>query len=189
MHAGHPAQQQMSASSFNLYPETTISPMSGPPPPGGGHLRNLEPMQPMALKSVIKTEPVAYIKREDNNNAPNLMLLHPPPPHQHPHHHLLNTGYPLHTPGVSPISSMSSPGSPPNNEKSQVAMTIASLSNPWMGPSSGGGGHFDRPPLASSPQQQQQHMGGGKVRTPVASTSRKKPPPEPTAEEDELASI
>merc|ERR1719479_402096 len=99
MHAGHPAQQQMSASSFNLYPETTISPMSGPPPPGGGHLRNLEPMQPMALKSVIKTEPVAYIKREDNNNAPNLMQLHPP-------HHMLNDqGYLLHHTS-SPMSSM-----------------------------------------------------------------------------------
>ena len=61
---------------MSLYPETTISPMAGPP---GSHQ-----MHPMSLKNVIKQEPVAYIKREDNNNAPHLMQLHAPNPH-HPH--------------------------------------------------------------------------------------------------------
>ena len=137
---------------MGLYPETTISPMSGP---SGSH------MQPMALKSVIKQEPLAYIKREDNNNQHLIQQLHPPPPH------MLHDGGYLHgTPGASPISSLSSPGSPPNN----------------------------RPGLYGLPvPHPQPHVGGGKIRTPVASTSsassRKKSANEPTPEEEELASI
>ena len=169
---------------MNLYPETTISPMSGPPPPLGGHLRTLEPMQPMALKSVIKQEPLPYIKREDNNNG----MMQPHPLHQHGHHQLLNEGYSLHT--TSPLSSISSPGSPPSShlEKNQVAMTIASLSSPRMG------GHMMHPP--QSPPEH--HQGGGKMRaSPHPSTSRKKPtaqaadvdPRNANQEDDELANI
>ena len=136
----------LQANPMGLYPETTISPMSGPT----GH------MQPMALKTVIKQEPIPYIKREVENNNQHLMQqLHPPPPH------MLNDGGYLHgTPGASPISSLSSPGSPPN-----------------------------RGPYALPGPPPQLHMGGGKMRTPVASTSRKKAANEPTPEEEELASI
>ena len=189
--AGHHSTHQSGLSGF--FPETTISPMSGPPP-SGGHLRNLEPMQPMALKSVIKTEPVAYIKREDNNNAPNLMQLHPP-------HHMLNDGYLLHHTS-SPMSSMSSPGSPPgiNHEKNQVAMAMASLSSGGgsggAGPRMGPGGHLlpQSPPHPHAgghhtPAPPSQHHGGGKMRTPTPSTSRKKSANEPTPEEEELANI
>ena len=147
-----PMPLQVSSNPMGLYPETTISPMSGP---SGSH------MQPLALKSVIKQEPMAYIKREDNNNQHLIQQLHPPPPH------MLNDGgsYLHGTPGASPISSLSSPGSPPNNNRGLYALP---------GP----------PP--------QPHIGGGKIRTPVASTStssRKKSANEPSPEEEELASI
>ena len=148
----HNGPMPLQANPMGLYPETTISPMSGP---SGSH------MQPLALKSVIKQEPMAYIKREDNNNQHLIQQLHPPPPH------MLNDGgsYLHGTPGASPISSLSSPGSPPNNNRGLYALP---------GP----------PP--------QPHIGGGKIRTPVASTStssRKKSANEPSPEEEELASI
>ena len=170
---------------MSLYPETTISPMSAPP--SGSHIRNLEPMQPMPLKPVIKQEPVAYIKREDNNNAPHVLQLHPS--QLHPHHHLLSEGYSLHNPGISPISpgaSMGSPGSPPTSmsmslgEKSHVAMAI--LNNSRGGPQ---GGHVMLPGQGSnlgSP-------GGGKMPSSGASSSRKKSTSTGNPEEDELASI
>ena len=188
---------------MNLYPETTISPMSGPPG-GPPHSRPpVDPMQPMGpFNTQIKTEPVAYIKREDNNNAPiSLMQLHPP-------HHMLNEGYLLHH-TTSPMSTgMSSPGSPPggisNHEKNQAAMVMASLSSggaggpPRMGPGGGQHGLPHSPPSnhphgGPSPHPGGhpggQHPGGGKMRTPTPSTSRKKSANEPTPEEEELANI
>ena len=187
------------------FPETTISPMSGPPGSGssGPHRLPLDPMQPMAFNSVIKTEPGAYIKREDNNNAPpNLMQLHPP---HIMREHMLNEGYLLHH-NTSPMSSMSLPGSPPggisNHEKNQAAMVMASLSS-GGGPRMGPGGHLGLPqsppnphggghggsPHTPQPGGQGQHHGGGKMRTPTPSTSRKKSANEPTPEEEELANI
>ena len=187
------------------FPETTISPMSGPPGSGSGpHRLPLDPMQPMAFNSVIKTEPLPYIKREDNNNAPpNLMQLHPP---HIMREHMLHEGYLLHH-NTSPMSSMSLPGSPPgggisNHEKNQAAMVMASLSS-GGGPRMGPGGHLGLPqsppnphggghggsPHTPQPGGQGQHHGGGKMRTPTPSTSRKKSANEPTPEEEELANI
>ena len=193
----HSAHQSIG---MNMFPETTISPMSGPPGSSGSHFKNMDPMGPMGpLNGVIKTEPVAYIKREDNNNAPpNLMQLHPP-------HHMLNEGYlhNLHS-TTSPMSSMSLPGSPPsghhsNHEKNQVAMAMASLSSGGAGPRMGPGGHIGMSQSPPNPHggggpphspQPGQHQGGGKMRTPTPSTSRKKSAAnELTPEEEELANI
>ena len=169
---GHHSQASLpSAIGMSLYPETTISPMAGPP---GSHQ-----MHPMSLKNVIKQEPVAYIKREDNNNAPHLMQLHAPNPH-HPHQ-LLNDGYSLHNPGMSPISpvtSAGSPGSPPHHSSSK-ADVMAMVRIPG-GPSPSGHMLPQGPPpglLGSS--------GGGKM----PSSSRKKSTSTGNPEEDELASI
>ena len=152
------------------------------PPPSGGHLRTLEPMQPMSLKHVIKQEPLPYIKREDNNNAPHLMQLHAPGgvggAHPHPHHLLHNAGYSLHNPGISPISpvtSMGSPGSPPS---SCSLVTLGEKSHMGI---QGPGGAMPMPHGS-------QHPGGGKM--PSSSSSRKKSTSTgSTPEEDELASI
>jgi hypothetical protein len=181
----HPSGSLLpSAIGMSLYPETTIRPMELPL--SGGHFRTLEPM---ALKGIIKTEPVAYIKRESDNNNAGMMQLHPPH-HHHYTHQLLHDSYSHHTPGVSPISSVSmgSPGSPPMSlalhEKNQAAMAIASLAG---GGSSRGGGpnHHNH-----------QQPGGGKMKSspsgmPSSSSGsgRKKSQPASTPEEDELASI
>lgn len=161
------------AISMSLYPETTISPMGGHP------LRGLEPIPASSLKGVIKTEPttIPYIKREDNNNG---MPQHP----SHHHHHHLDS-YPHLTPGVSPMSSggsMGSPGSPPMYDKVPTAMAIAALAgrqgiHPGAQPSSYGGGKMKSPgPSSASP----------------SSSNRKKAAPPPsttTQEEDDLTNI
>ena len=196
-----------SAIGMSLYPETTISPMAGPPSGLGGHLRNLEPMQPMPLKNVIKQEPLAYIKREDNNNAgPHLMQLggataagpggsHPG---LHAHQHLLNAGYIHNHPGVSPISpgpSMGSPGSPPEREKSHVAMAILNNSRASMqmnldsgvGPLQNGPMIISHIPQGLSMTPNNLGAGGGKM--PSAGSSRKKSTSTGNPEEDELVNI
>ena len=217
-HGGNAGQTSLpSAIGMSLYPETTISPMAGPPPSGlGGHLRNLEPMQPMPLKNVIKQEPLAYIKREDNNNAgPHLMQLgggssgpgssssgHPG---LHAHHqNLLNAGYIHNHPGVSPISpgpSMGSPGSPPDHhrEKSHVAMAILnnsrsqSASQMQMNLDSGVGPLQNGPMIISQIPQglsmTPHNLGAGGGKMPSAGSSRKKSTSTGNPEEDELVNI
>ncbi len=204
---GHPSHH--SAISMSLYPETTIRPLG------------LPVGTPTTL--TIKQEPLAYIKREDNNNAAGNSLLpgpsfsqqHPgaghlqagqiPPGHGEP-----PPGYHHYTPGVSPLSSMGSPGSPPTAnaalyEKNQAAMAIAALSgggvasprlpggpgpsgsghhgpigHPGM-PSSSGAGHPGGPPMP----------GGGKMKASTSGMNARKKAAGPTTtpEEDELLSI
>ena len=148
-----------------LYPETTISLQQS----------HAAAAAAMVKQNGIKTEPLPYIKKED--------LGPPPPPHHPPHapHHGLPP-HPPHnnnhhetegpydrTPGVSPMSSigsMGSPGSPPHSYPGRMVPPLPSAAPP--------------PPSIGGKMKPMGHPGG---------IPKRKPAPTTTPEEDELCNI
>ncbi|XP_059079962.1 uncharacterized protein LOC131878075 isoform X2 [Tigriopus californicus] len=114
---------------LSLYPETTIRPVIAPPSSMGSHHPHHSHganQLPANIRSLIKTEPMPCIKREDPYGHDPLSL---------------DAGYDR-TSGMSPMSSMESvgsPGSPPTSTMAMFASQHSRIPLPGSSGSMGGG--------------------------------------------------